>query len=286
MEIKAFFDQDTYTLTYVVSDPSTSDAVIIDPVLNYDPKASTYSLESVDEVSEYIKNRNLNPHYILETHAHADHLSGSQFLKERFPNSKIAIGEQIVKVQELFKGVFNFGDEFKIDGSQFDELLKCGEKFQAGSLWFKTLPTPGHTPACSSFLTEGGVFTGDALFMPDYGTGRCDFPAGSAEDLYDSITQQLYTLPNETKVYVGHDYLPNGRSLEFETTIGESKERNIRLKGSTTKDEFVLFRKQRDDELDAPQLLLQSVQTNIRAGQMPPVESNGLSYLKIPIRAK
>ncbi|MCB0356471.1 MAG: MBL fold metallo-hydrolase, partial [Bdellovibrionales bacterium] len=276
--------QDTFTLTFVVSDPSTHDAVIIDPVLNYDPKASTYSMDSINEACEYVKGKNLNLHYILETHAHADHLSGSQFIKNNFPKAKIAIAERIIKVQELFKSFFNFGEEFIADGSQFDELLVSGETFKAGSLWFKTLPTPGHTPACSSYLTEGGVFTGDALFMPDYGTGRCDFPAGSAEDLYNSIMQQLYTLPEDTKVYVGHDYLPNGRSLQFQTTIGESKNSNIRLKSGTTKEEFISYRQKRDAELEAPKLLLQSVQTNIRAGKFSVPESNGTSYLKIPIR--
>ena len=286
MEIKEFFDPDTFTLTYVVYDSKTKDAVVIDPVLNYDPKASTYSLESVDEVSDFIQKNNLNLHYILETHAHADHLTGSQFIKQKFPRAKVAIGDRITRVQDLFKGFFNLGEDFKPDGSQFDELLVSSERFQAGSLWFKTLSTPGHTPACSCFLTEGAVFTGDALFMPDYGTGRCDFPAGSAEDLYDSITKQLYTLPDDTKVYVGHDYLPNGRAMQFVSTIGEEKQKNIRLKANTSREEFVNYRKQRDSELDAPKLLLQSVQMNIRAGIMPEPESNGIHYLKIPLRPK
>ncbi|MCB9026288.1 MAG: MBL fold metallo-hydrolase [Bdellovibrionaceae bacterium] len=286
MTVKEFFDPDTFTLSYIVFDSSTKDSVVIDPVLNYDPKSSTYSLDSVGQLTDFIHENKLTLHYILETHAHADHLSGSQFLKQNFPKAKVAIGENITKVQDLFKNYFNLSEEFKADGSQFDELLVLGKVFYAGSLWFKTLPTPGHTPACCCFLTEGAVFSGDTLFMPDYGTGRCDFPSGSAEDLYESITKQLYTLPDNTIVYVGHDYLPNGRGLKCASTIGDEKRDNIRLKATTKKEEFIRYRETRDAELETPKLLLQSIQTNIRAGNIPSPESNQISYLKIPIQLK
>lgn len=285
MDIKSFFDLETFTLTYVISDPSTKKAAIVDPVFDYDPKTSKLTKKSVTQVVGYLKEASLEPIYVLETHAHADHLTGSQVFKEYFPNLKVAINERITKVQDLFKGVFNFDQSFTADGSQFDQLLKIGETYELGKLKFKVLGTPGHTPACSSFLFEGSaVFTGDALFMPDYGTGRCDFPAGSPEDLYDSITSQLYVLPDETKVFVGHDYLPNGRELAYESSIGEEKKSNIRLTATTTKEQFVTYRKERDASLEAPRLLLQSVQFNIRAGKLPPAESNGTSYLKIPLR--
>ena len=284
MEVKGFFDKDTFTVTYVAYDPQTKDAVIIDPVLDYDPKASRVNLHSVKEVVEFIKGANLNPLYVLETHAHADHLSGSQKLKAWFPDIKVAINENIMAVQSTFKSVFNLGDWFQPDGSQFDELLKIGQEFKAGSLKFKTLATPGHTPACSSFLTEGHVFTGDALFMPDFGTGRTDFPLGSATDLYNSITTQLYSLPDETKVLVGHDYQPGGRAPAWESTIGEEKRQNIHLNVETTKDNYINFRESRDKELAAPRLLLPSVQVNINAGRLSPPEDNGVSYLKIPVK--
>lgn len=285
MEIKSFFDKDTFTMTYVISDNATRKAAIIDPVYDYDPKASKLTQTSAKKVIQYLRETNLEPLYVLETHAHADHLSSSQVFKEYFPKIKVAINERIMIVQDLFKGVFNFEDSFKADGSQFDQLLKMGESYQIGQLNFRVLATPGHTPACSSFLFDGkSVFTGDALFMPDYGTGRADFPAGSAEDLYKSITTQLYTLPNETRVFVGHDYMPNGRELKYESTIAEQKFSNIRLNAKTTKEEFVSFRNERDAGLDAPRLLLQSVQFNVRAGHFPPAESNGTSYFKIPLR--
>jgi len=284
MEIKHFFDPDTNTLSYIVSDPSTQQAAIIDPVLDYDPKASKITRQSVRTMISYLQERKLNPVYVLETHAHADHLSGSQVFKEYFPDVKVAINERIVVVQDLFKSVFNFERDFPSDGSQFDQLLKIGASYEIGNLKFKVLSTPGHTPACTSLFFEGKVvFTGDALFMPDYGTGRCDFPGGSAEDLYDSIVGQLYSLPDSTKVFTGHDYMPNGRELRFESTIGEEKLQNIRLTSNTSKEQFVAYRKERDQQLDAPRLLLQSVQFNIRAGKWPPPETNGVSYFKMPL---
>ncbi|MBK7892267.1 MAG: MBL fold metallo-hydrolase [Bdellovibrionales bacterium] len=285
LAVKEFFDSATWTLTFVAFDEKTKDAVIIDPVLDYDPGASKVSTESVAEVVAFVKKQGLKVHYILETHAHADHLSSSQILKKEFPMAKLAIGERIRDVQKLFKGVFGLGENFATDGSQFDQLLKDGQEIVAGALKIKTLFTPGHTPACASYLiNDESLFTGDALFMPDYGTGRCDFPAGSAETLYDSVTQRIYSLPDHVKIYVGHDYMPGGRSVEFQSTVGEEKRKNIQLKAETAKAEFIAFRTERDKTLAAPRLLLPSVQVNIDAGNLPVVSDNGTRYLKIPIR--
>lgn len=285
MKIQHFFDPDTFTLTYLVIDPRTKDAVIIDPVLDFDPASGQVTDKSITVVIEYIKKENLNIKAILETHAHADHLSSSQLLKKLFPEAILGIGEKIKVVQEFFKSHFNI-DYLKTNGSQFDHLFKDNEELFFGSLKMKAIPTPGHTPACMSYLFEDALFTGDALFMPDYGTGRCDFPAGSAKDLYHSITKNLFSLPNQTRVFVGHDYSPNGREMKFETTIGESKEKNIQLKSITTESEFVEFRQGRDKTLKAPRLLFPSIQVNADAGHLPPRESNELSYLKLPLKVK
>jgi glyoxylase-like metal-dependent hydrolase (beta-lactamase superfamily II) len=281
-EVKHFYDSATFTLTFVVFDKNTKDAVIIDPVLDYDPQGSQASHEQTNLIVEFAKKNDLKVHYILETHAHADHLSSSQFLKKFFPQAKVAIHEKIKDVQQVFKGVFNLDAEFKTDGSQFDQLLQDQQSIHAGKLNIKVLHTPGHTPACASFLIDDNLFTGDALFMPDYGTGRCDFPSGSSESLYSSI-QKIYQLPESTKVYVGHDYQPNGRALEFQSTIGEEKRSNIQLNEKTTKEDFVQFRNRRDNTLKAPRLLLPSIQVNINAGNLPKAESNGKRYLKIPL---
>ncbi len=283
VQVKEFFDKNTWTLTYVVWDPKTRDALVIDPVLDYDPASSKTSEESAKTVIDFLKSQNLQLHFILETHAHADHLSGSQIIKKAFPDAPIAIGEKITKVQEIFKVIFGLPADFKTDGSQFDRLLKEGEQFSAGSILIKTLFTPGHTPACASYYIHGNIFVGDALFMPDYGTGRCDFPAGSAQDLYHSVQDKIYELPEDTKVYTGHDYLPNGRPLKFMATIAEEKKNNIQLKAQTSMEDFVRFRTERDKTLAAPKLLLPSVQVNIDAGHLPAKDKNGKRYLKIPI---
>ncbi|MDC1173927.1 MBL fold metallo-hydrolase [Bacteriovoracaceae bacterium] len=281
-QVKHFFDQATFTLTYVVFDKLTKDCVVIDSVLNYDQASSKTSFESVNELDEFIKSNDLKLHTILETHAHADHLTGAMELKKRYPNAKVAIGKNITLVQETFKGIFNLKD-FNTDGIQFDILLEEGKSFHAGSLEIEVIYTPGHTPACSSYLVNENLFTGDALFMPDYGTGRCDFPMGSAQELYHSIHEKLYQLPDETKFYTGHDYQPNGRKLKFQSTIGESKTSNIQLKKSTSESEFITFREKRDSTLAAPKLLLPSIQVNIHGGRLPKEEDNGKSYLRIPI---
>lgn len=282
-QIKEFFDKNTWTLTYVVWDEKTRDAIVIDPVMDYDPASSKTSHDSANAVIEFLKSKELRLHFILETHAHADHLSGSQIIKKEYPQAQIAIGEKITKVQEIFKDIFGLPEDFKTDGSQFDRLLKDGEEFSAGSIAIKVLFTPGHTPACASYYVDGNVFVGDALFMPDYGTGRCDFPAGSAVDLYHSVHGRIYELPEDTKVFTGHDYLPNGRSLRFMATVAEEKKDNIQLKSTTSVEEFVKFRTERDRTLAAPKLLLPSVQVNIDAGHLPKPSLNGRRYLRIPI---
>ena len=282
MEIKHFFDPRTWTLTYLVWDPETRDALVIDPVTDFDPLRYRLSTESVDDVSRFIEVNDLRLLWILETHAHADHVSGAPALKARF-GAKVAIGANITVVQETFGALFNLGPEFTPDGSQFDRLLQDGELFEVGSLRVRVIFTPGHTPACASYQIGDAVFTGDALFMPDSGTGRCDFPRGSAEDLYNSVCTRLYTLPDETRLFVGHDYQPGGRELRFRTTVGESKAHNKQLTANTSRETFVFFRKERDATLDPPKLLFPSIQLNINAGELPKAEANGMSYLKYPL---
>lgn len=282
MQIKAFFDPRTSTLTYVVHDAVTGDAVVIDPVLDYDPKASRTWTESADAVIAFVRENNLKLHYILETHAHADHLSGSQIIQRAFPQAKIAVGERITEVQEVFKRVFDLPVDFPTDGRQFDKLLREDTPLRAGSLHIETIFTPGHTPACATFKIGDALFTGDTLFMPDSGTGRCDFPGGSAHALYQSV-QKLYALDDETRVFVGHDYQPGGRAVQWETTIGEQKAKNIQIPAGRGEAEFVEFRTARDATLEAPQLLFQSVQVNVDAGKLPEPSDNEVRYLRIPV---
>ncbi len=280
--VQTFFDPTTNTLTYVVYDPKTRDAVIIDPVLDYDVLGSRTSTVSADRVVGFAKGKELRVGWVLETHAHADHLSSSQYLKNQL-GAKIAIGARIVEVQEVFKGAFDLPPSFPTDGRQFDRLLAAGDVLEVGSLAVRTVPTPGHTPACVTFEIGGDLFTGDALFMDDYGTGRCDFPRGSAAALYDSVHGTLYAYPDHTKVYVGHDYQPNGRALAYETTIGSSKKHNIQLQADTAREAFVAAREARDKGLAAPRLLFPSVQVNIDAGRLPEAHENGVRYLRIPV---
>lgn len=284
--IKTFYDPATFTLTYVVYDEDSRDAVVIDPVLDYNPIGSVVSDQSFQQVVDFVAENNLNLHYVLETHAHADHLSSSQLFRDEYPDIKVAISERITDVQSVFKTVYNLEESFVTDGNQFDTLIKDFETFEAGTLSIKALPTPGHTPACLSFLIGDAVFTGDALFMPDYGTGRCDFPAGDARTLYRCVTDNLYSLPDETRVFVGHDYQPGGRDVAWESTIGEEKASNIQLKGDTTEEDFVAFREKRDSGLAAPKLIYQSILVNIDAGHLPKMESNNQRYLKIPLNVK
>lgn len=282
MQIATFHDPATSTLTYIVYDPTSHDAVVLDPVLDYDPLASSISTRSLEELGTFLEKRDLRLHYVLETHAHADHLSGSQYLKRRF-GAKVGIGARIREVQETFRDIFDLPEAFPIDGSQFDRLFEDGEKVVAGTLELEVIATPGHTPACVTYKVGDAIFTGDALFVEDSGTGRCDFPAGSAEALYTSVHERLYALPDATRVFVGHDYQPDGRPLRYETTIGASKERNIQLRASTTREAFVKMRTARDAALVAPRLLYPSVQVNVGAGILPRPHANGCRYLRVPL---
>jgi glyoxylase-like metal-dependent hydrolase (beta-lactamase superfamily II) len=281
LHIEPFYDPRTSTLTYVVFDAASRDAVVIDPVLDYHPENGTTSTESYDRIAVFVERQQLRLHYVLETHAHADHLSASQLFRRRF-EAKVAIGERIGEVQATFKPIFDFPASFATDGSQFDRLLRGGEMVHAGTLTFEVIPTPGHTPACVTYKIEDALFTGDALFTEDYGTGRCDFPRGSSAALYESV-QRLYEFPDTTRVFVGHDYQPGGRALRWETTIGASKLYNAQLSATTTKEAFVALRNARDATLAAPKLLLPSVQVNIDAGRLPVPHANGRRYLVIPL---
>lgn len=281
MQIETFYDPATFTLTYVVYDPKTKDAVIIDPVLEYNPIGSHTDTKSAERYLEFVRSLGLEVHWILETHAHADHLTSAQFLKAKL-GASVAIGEGIREVQSTFRPVFGFGPEFATDGSQFDRLLADGETIEAGSLVVKVIATPGHTPACVTYRIDDCIFTGDALFMHDYGTGRCDFPAGSSRDLYRSI-QKLYRLPDETRVFVGHDYQPAARGLAYQTTIGKSKAHNPQLNQETSEAAFILARDARDQTLAAPRLLFQSVQVNANAGILPRPNDAGVRLFVLPV---
>lgn len=280
-EVKTFFDEDTYTLTYIVYSSHSKQAVVIDPVWDFDYASGKLSSTSVDEVDVFLKEHNLDVKWILETHVHADHISGAQKLKAIYPAAQVGINENIKTVQTVFSEMLNLKN-FPCDGSQFDVLLADNQEIELEDFTIKVLFTPGHTPACTSFVIENALFVGDAIFMPDYGTGRCDFPKGDAKQLYDSI-QKLYAYPDETLIYVGHDYQPGGRELAFKTTVGDQKKHNIQLKAETSQAEFVQFRTQRDKKLNAPKLLLPSIQVNMNGAQLPPAESNQISYLKIPL---
>jgi glyoxylase-like metal-dependent hydrolase (beta-lactamase superfamily II) len=282
MKIEARFHDATYTLTYVVYDEATKDAVIIDPVLDYDPLGSQTSTASAGALLVWVREQGLHVHLLLETHAHADHLTAAQFLKREL-GAAVVIGDGIRAVQRTFKPVFGLDASFDIDGSQFDRLAADGEVLRAGSLAIQALSTPGHTPACMSYLVGDAVFTGDALFMPDYGTGRCDFPSGSADQLYTSVHDRLYALPDDTRVFVGHDYQPGGRPLRYETSIGASKRDNIQLSADTSRESYVRFRSARDATLAAPRLLFPSVQVNIQAGHLPEPDANGIRHLQLPL---
>jgi glyoxylase-like metal-dependent hydrolase (beta-lactamase superfamily II) len=280
--VKAFFDPQTWTYTYVVYESKGSPCIVIDSVLNYDPKSGRTKTQSADEVISFIKDNHLQLEWILETHAHADHLTAAPYIQEKL-GGKIAIGDHITAVQEVFKGVFNF-DDVAVDGSQFDALIKDGEAIQFGNLSFKALYVPGHTPACMAYEIGDSIFVGDTLFMPDVGTARCDFPGGSASNLYRSI-QAILKYPPNTKLYMCHDYPPNGRSPEYQSTVADQKKNNIHVHDGVTEEQFVAMRNKRDAGLEMPVLILPSIQVNIRAGHMPKPEGNGTAYLKIPLNA-
>ncbi|PIZ30744.1 MAG: MBL fold metallo-hydrolase [Alphaproteobacteria bacterium CG_4_10_14_0_8_um_filter_53_9] len=280
--VKAFFDHDTNTVSYVVNDPATKVCAVIDSVLDYNPDAGRTQANSADEIIAYIKAKGFTVEWILETHAHADHLSAAPYLQEKLGGT-LAIGENITVVQNVFGKIFNAGTEFQRDGNQFDQLFEEGDAFKIGSLEAHVLHTPGHTPACLTYVIGDAAFVGDTLFMPDYGSARCDFPGGDARVLYQSV-QKLFALPPETRLFMCHDYLPEGRTThQWETTVAEQKAHNIHLHEGVIEDEFVAMRTARDAKLGMPRLILPSVQVNIRAGHLPEPEDNGTSYLKIPI---
>jgi glyoxylase-like metal-dependent hydrolase (beta-lactamase superfamily II) len=279
-EITAFFDEATFTVTYIVADPDTKKCAVIDSVLDYDANMGRTRTNSADKVITCIKDQGLTLVWLLETHVHADHLSGAPYIQQQL-GGKIAIGDQITQVQNTFGNLFNAGESFDRNGSQFDHLLTPNEELKIGSLSMTALHTPGHTPACMSFVVGNACFVGDTLFMPDYGTARCDFPGGDATALYESM-QQILSLPDETRLLMCHDYAPGGREYLWESTVAESKANNIHLAGKT-KAQFIVMRTARDAQLSAPRLLLPSVQVNMRAGHMPPEEDNGIAYIKIPL---
>ena len=281
--IQPFFDPNTWTVSYVVSDIVTSNAAVIDPVLDYNFKSGHTDTKAADAVLAYIKTEKLTVQWILETHAHADHLSGARYLQQR-AGGKIAIGEHIRQVQATFKKLYNLEPSFLADGSQFDHLFKDGEVFNIGGIEATALLVPGHTPADMAYLIDGAVFVGDTLFMPDVGTARADFPGGDAHTLYRSI-RRLLTLPLETRVFVCHDYPPTSRKARWETTIAEQKASNIHVRDGISEEEFVAMRKARDLALEVPTLILPSIQVNVRAGQLPPADENGIAYLRIPLNA-
>ncbi len=281
-EVLGFFDPRTFTISYLVIDPQTLACAIVDPVLDYDPKSACTWTESAQRLIDCVQQRGLDVQWILETHAHADHLSAASMLRQRYPAARLAIGEHIAKVQNIFREVFNLEGAFATDGSQFDHLFADGERFSIGRLEGRVLSTPGHTPACMSYCIGDAVFVGDTLFMPDYGTARCDFPGGDAGTLYRSI-RRLLELPPATRMFMCHDYPPESRSPRWETSVAAQRADNIHVRDGVSEEEFVAMREQRDATLEMPVLILPSVQVNIRAGEFPPAEANGMRYLKLPI---
>jgi glyoxylase-like metal-dependent hydrolase (beta-lactamase superfamily II) len=281
--IKDFFDPETWTYTYVVYEDVGSPCVIIDSVLNYDSKSGRTSTTSADEVIAFVRAQQLQSTWILETHAHADHLTAAPYLQSQL-GGKMVIGDHITSVQKVFKDIFNLDDRFQADGTQFDRLLKEGETLPFGNLALKALFVPGHTPACMAYEIGDAIFVGDTLFMPDVGTARCDFPGGDAKTLYQSI-QKILSYPGQTTLYMCHDYPPNDRPANCMSTVAEQKENNIHVHDGVTEEHFVQMRTARDKTLDMPVLILPSIQVNIRAGHFPEADSNGVSYLKIPLNA-
>ncbi|MDH4428734.1 MAG: MBL fold metallo-hydrolase [Acidovorax sp.] len=282
-QIEAFFDEATWTVSYVVYDQPGGHCAIVDSVLDYDAKSGRTSTRSASRLIEFVQGHSLTVDWILETHAHADHLSAAHYLRKKL-GGRIAIGAGITQVQDVFKGIFHLEPEFRPDGSQFDHLFQDGEAFRIGQLQAQAVAVPGHTPACMAYQVEDAVFVGDTLFMPDVGTARCDFPGGNAHTLYQSV-RKLLSLPPETRLFMCHDYPPAGRAAAWECTVQDQRAHNIHVHDGVTETAFVELRQRRDATLDMPVLILPSVQVNIRAGELPPAEANGVSYLKIPLNA-
>ena len=279
--VTAFFDEATFTVTYVVADPGSAQAAIVDPVLDYDPASGRTATASADKVAAFVSDNALSIDWILETHVHADHLSAAPYLREKL-GGRIAIGRHVAAVQETFKGVFNIAD-LATDGSQFDHLFEDGDEFRVGGIAGSIIGTPGHTPACITYVIGDAAFVGDTLFMPDFGTARTDFPGGDAGMLYDSI-QRILALPDDTRLFMCHDYKAPGRdTFAWDTSVAEQRAANVHINRKVSRDEFVAMREGRDAELGMPKLILPSIQVNVRAGQLPEAEANGVRYLKIPL---
>ena len=281
MEIEGFFDSQTNTVSYVVTDVQTAQCAVIDSVLDFDYASGKIEYKNADSIISYITENKLTLQWLVETHVHADHLSAAPYIQKQL-GGKIAISKEIIKVQDIFGKIFNAGTEFERDGSQFDLLLGDNDSYQIGTVQATAIHTPGHTPACMAHIVGDAVFVGDTLFMPDGGTARADFPGGDAHMLYKSI-QKILSLPDETRLFVCHDYMPNGRAVSWQTTIAEQKLKNIHIGGDITEAEFVKLREERDKTLSSPTLIMPSIQVNMRAGNVPPSEDNGSTYLKLPI---
>lgn len=283
-EVTGFFDAQTNTISYVVKDPNSDACAVIDSVMDIDYAAGRITFDGADRIIAFIRDKGLRLEWIIETHAHADHLSAAPYIQQEL-GGKMGIGENITVVQDTFGKIFNEGTEFQRDGSQFDRLFRDGDSYTIGTMTGHTMHTPGHTPACTTHVIGDAAFVGDTLFMPDYGTARCDFPGGDARQLYRSI-QRLFALPEQTRLFLCHDYKAPGRDeFRWETTVGEEKHCNVHVREGVTEDEFVEMRTSRDKTLAMPRLLLPSVQVNMRAGEMPPPEDDGRRYLKIPLDA-
>ncbi|HEY4163237.1 MAG TPA: MBL fold metallo-hydrolase [Dongiaceae bacterium] len=281
-EITGFFDESTFTVSYVAADPASHRCAIIDSLLDFDAASGRTAHRSADRIVDYIRSHRLTPDWILETHVHADHLSAAGYLREKL-SAKVGIGDRVGIVQRHFSEVFNGGSGFATDGRQFDKLFADNETFSVGGISARVLQTPGHTPACVTYVIDDAAFVGDTLFMPDYGTARCDFPGGDAAELYRSI-RRIYALPPETRLFLCHDYKARGRTeYKWETTVAEQRARNVHLRDGVSEAEFVAMRNARDKTLDMPKLILPAVQVNMRAGGFPEPEANGTRYLKVPV---
>lgn len=287
LKIEGFFDPATWTVSYIVLDDRTRQCALVDSVLDFDPKSGRTGKASADKLIARVRELGATVQWILETHVHADHLSAAPYLKQHL-GGQTGIGERITAVQNVFGKLFNAGPDFRRDGSQFDHLFSDGETFAIGSLQARAMHTPGHTPACMSYVVTDGsetiAFVGDTLFMPDYGTARCDFPGGDARTLYRSINK-LLALPPQTRLYMCHDYQPGGREVQFVSTVADERDKNVHVRDGISEEEFVAMRSARDATLDMPTLILPSVQVNMRGGHLPPAEDNGVRYLKIPLNA-
>ncbi|MBL6781623.1 MAG: MBL fold metallo-hydrolase [Alphaproteobacteria bacterium] len=280
--VKAFFDTDSNTISYVVSDPATAKAAIIDSVLDFDYASGTISYDHADDIIAYIKAEALETEWLIETHVHADHLSAAPYLQGKL-GGKIGISEKITEIQTIFGKVFNAGTQFERDGSQFDRLFSDGDDYTIGTLHARVIATPGHTPACMAHIIGDAIFVGDTMFMPDGGTARADFPGGDARTLYQSI-KKLLALPPETRMFICHDYGPNGRDIKWQTSVAEQRQNNIHVRDGISEDDFVEMREKRDATLNMPRLIMPSIQVNMRAGYFPEAENNGETYIKVPIQ--